>query len=670
MAKVALISLYDSWALGLRVVSNALYAKGHDVAVIHFKIAFQKQLKDFLKHPIAYENSQSRESHSEVIIRGYNMDVNMWTQNECMLLGDILEDIAPDIIGITTRSVYEKLMGPIFEQMRRVPSAITMAGGFGATLNPAWYFDKVDYVCLGDGESAVVGMAECIDNHAPESIRGVPNLTYKHSGQVVFNPMEKPDDSGDYFYHSEMHKIPHYVIEDNRTGKTDVFMDYVRRIDPTYAGSGNYYTMLGRGCMWNCSFCSAGRFYDVYNRDNIVVKRRRNRRIDQVIAELKLAREHNFTKIFFMDSFLVGESSYLLDFFDAYKREVGLPFFAQLLPEQVFLKPEVLDKAVDAGMTFTVIGIQSGSERVNKTIYNRKISSESILKFAEMVVKYDNVQLDYHIITHNPLETMEDIKEAFDLVARLPRKNAQLVLQRLRPFPGSEISDLIQKAHPGNVDEEFYHKIYMLYLLRFHMADREFENIFADMDRYSHIDLMDMYVEIKKTYKNAADWIRLGWEYYHKIKYSEALRSFTKALDMDSAGWEALNGRGWTYYQSKDYKNAFSDFENALKLIPVAERNLLQEVNRGLGWVNYCEQAYDSSILYFLKALEHADNKAAVILQDIYRGLGWAYYRKSDAKTAEDFFSKAIDNIDSADTAILQDAMNGLSKVHSLTKKG
>ena len=52
MAKIALISLYDNWALGVRTLSNALFSKGHDVAVIHFKLPFQKRLKDFLKHPV------------------------------------------------------------------------------------------------------------------------------------------------------------------------------------------------------------------------------------------------------------------------------------------------------------------------------------------------------------------------------------------------------------------------------------------------------------------------------------------------------------------------------------------------------------------------------------------------------------------------------------------
>jgi len=38
MAKVALIGIYDNWALGLRTLSNTLISEGHDVSIIHFKM--------------------------------------------------------------------------------------------------------------------------------------------------------------------------------------------------------------------------------------------------------------------------------------------------------------------------------------------------------------------------------------------------------------------------------------------------------------------------------------------------------------------------------------------------------------------------------------------------------------------------------------------------------
>lgn len=669
MAKIALISLYDNWALGVRALSNALFSKGHDVAVIHFKLPTQKRLDDFLKHPVGYENLQSRQSHSEIILTGYNMDVNMWTPNECELLGDLLLDLNADIVGLTTRAPYEKFLNSIIEQIQKSTSAIKLAGGFGASMNPVFYTDKFDYVCMGEGEQTIMKMAEYIDNGLKNDIRHIPNLAYNLSGRVVSNDMEKPDDTEDYFYNARMDQIPHYVIENNVIGKTDVFMEYVRQIDHPHAQTGlsHYYTMAGRGCMWNCSFCSAGRFYQLYSDNDVPLKRRRNRKIEKIVAELKLAKEHGFTRVYFMDSFLMGEEQYLLEFFELYKKEVSMPFFAQLFPDQILKNPKILDKAVDAGMAFTVAGIQSGSERIRNKIFNRKETDETILKFSNMISSYDNVLLEYHIITHNPFETIEDIKEAFDLIARLPKKNAQIMLLRLRPFPGSAIGNMIQQANLDNANEEFYHKIFMLYLIRYHVPDDEFENIFANLDKYSHIDLKNIYAEVKKKYKESADWIRLGWEYYHNGKYSSAIDAFGSAIDMDPTNWKALNGRGWTYYQEKKYEDSILDFQNALKYEMSMERDVSQEVLRGLAWAWYCKQDYDESIKYFCKASEYTDNNASVILQDILRGLGWSYYQKKDKRTSEEYFKKALKHINTDNKAEMADAINGLANVEKLS---
>lgn len=667
MARVTLICLYDNWALGMRTLSNALLSKGHEVSVIHFKLPSRKRLDDFLKYPINYENFHSQESYSEVVLNGYNIDVNMWTHNECGLLADLLKDLKPDIIGLTTRTVYEEYIGQVIDQMKKIGSAVKLAGGFGATMNPARYLDDMDYVCIGEGEQAIVKMAECVDKGLKDDIRHIPNLSYKYSGKVIFNEMEKPDDSEDYFYHPRMDNVPHYVIDNNTVGKTDMFIDYIRKIDPFYSGLSYYYTMAGRGCMWNCAFCSAGQFYDIYGKNDVAIKKRRNRKIDNIIAELKLAESHGFEKVIFMDSFLVGETAYLLELFDRYKKDIHIPFFAQLFPDQVLKNPVVLEKAVEAGMADTVIGVQSGSERVNEEIFNRKTSHESILRFSEMLNRYDNLSVDYHIITHNPFETEDDIREGLDLIASLPKKNAQLVLQRLRPFPGSSIGSMIKQAGIKDIDTAYHHKVFMLYLIRFFSTDDVFKRIYSELDRYSHIDLKDMYAEIKKTHKNSEDWIRTGWDYYHNMKYREAVKHFSMVLEIDPVNGNALNGRGWANYQEKRYDYALLDFKKALKCISHWKKNKLQEILRGIAWVYYCMQYYEDAIENFDKALEQTDAKNEVVLQDVFRGLGWAYYQKKDIEKSEKYFRKAIENIGNDNKAEMADAMNGLAKVEMLS---
>ena len=127
---------------------------------------------------------------------------------------------------------------------------------------------------------------------------------------------------------------------------------------------------------------------------------------------------------------------YLLEFFKEYKKHVELPFFAQMYPEQVIKYPELLDAAVDAGMFSTVSGFQSGSEEINKYIYNRPTPNKTLLKYAQMCTDR-GIEVDYHFITHNRLECEWHNRETFDLIGKLPKADGNKIL--LRPLNDKDL---------------------------------------------------------------------------------------------------------------------------------------------------------------------------------------------------------------------------------------
>ena len=128
-----------------------------------------------------------------------------------------------------------------------------------------------------------------------------------------------------------------------------------------------------------------------------------------------------------MDSFLVAPKQYLLDFFNAYREKVGLPFFAQLHPEQVLSNPEILtagDRCRNEphGCRHPIRQVNA----VNREIFNRRTSHEKLLEFARLMVGQGDLRVDYHIVTHNPFDTPEDFEETVSLIGRLPKTNASL----------------------------------------------------------------------------------------------------------------------------------------------------------------------------------------------------------------------------------------------------
>jgi len=76
---------------------------------------------------------------------------------------------------------------------------------------------------------------------------------------------------------------------------------------------------------------------------------------------------------------------------------------------------------VDAGLTDIIVGIQSGSDRLNKEHYKRYITASQVLKCANVLNKFkDKLAVMYDIIATNPYEEPQDVIDTIQLVRKLP----------------------------------------------------------------------------------------------------------------------------------------------------------------------------------------------------------------------------------------------------------
>ncbi|MDM8521322.1 tetratricopeptide repeat protein [Anaerolineales bacterium HSG6] len=62
-----------------------------------------------------------------------------------------------------------------------------------------------------------------------------------------------------------------------------------------------------------------------------------------------------------------------------------------------------------------------------------------------------------------------------------------------------------------------------------------------------------------------------GLVYSGAGQYEQAIKNFSKAIDLDPECTIAFYDRGMAYKEIKEYKNAISDFEQFLVLIPKAK---------------------------------------------------------------------------------------------------
>jgi len=552
MAKIALICMYDTWALGLRTISNALTEAGHEAVIIHFKLPVWSTPDYFAKNTLQYQVVHSYGSCNGLQVNHHNTDVSMWTHSEIHLLGDLLEELSPDIIGLSTRCVYEIYLDQIFDQIKRVKGSLTIAGGHDASFRPELYLKDLDLVCIGEGEDAMIKVADSLDHK--NEIHNINNLAYKTGNKYIQNLMATPSNEIDYFYSPQMNNVRHFLIENNNVFATGIFLRDKAHMLPHLKV--HYYTMMGRGCVGKCTFCSAGQFRQLYTKNKIRYQSRRLRPIENIIRETKKAKELGYHEIYFLDSFFLAKRDYLLSLFEAYREEVALPFLAQFEPDQILAYPEILDEAERAGFRFGVIGIQSGSEQINKQIFQRSTPHKKLIKFAHMMVDKRSISIDYHFITHNPFETQKYYDETIQLIKDLPKENTNIVLRPLYAFKNTAIENMISQPDVSPLDKDFQDKLLVLYLIRYCVPDFEFDKVSAKFDELSFGEIKIIYSYLKRKYKSEKEWTDLGKNCFKNKQYTEAARMYRHALEKNQHFAPALFGMGWCLFLLKKYEQA------------------------------------------------------------------------------------------------------------------
>lgn len=130
-------------------------------------------------------------------------------------------------------------------------------------------------------------------------------------------------------------------------------------------------------------------------------------------------------------------------------------------------------------------------------------------------------------------------------------------------------------------------------------------------------------------------WVNLGFAYSELDMPDAALRTYTRALQLDSVESKALlyNNRGFLYLEhKKDYTSAKADFEASLRLDPQQAMTYVS-----MGELYLFQQQYAAALPWFDRAL--------AIERRTVRESFAAYYRKGQALLAAADHPGAIENL-------------------------
>lgn len=394
--KVCLIGYYDEGQYGLRCLEATLEEAGHEVDIIVMKSYF-------------------------------NMFIPP-TEREYELLTDLIRDLKPGLIGITVRSPFVWLAKEITVRLRDIGTPI-LWGGFHATVAPEYSLKQPDMILRGEADRTLPMLADALSNSG--DLSEIPGLWYREGDEIRKNPLPPPIEDLDSLPLPVLRVDHRWFIEANQISDGDPL---IISQNPFYA------TMASRGCPQHCTYCANAALVQLYGKG---AKRIRMRSPERVVEEVKRFRElkGNLSIVGFVDEVFGYKPKWVGEFCRLWKKEVDIPFSIEMFPTQVSEK--IVTPLREAGLKFVNMGVQSGSERVRKEIYQRPGPNKQILNSARILYKYGiNYRLEF--IFGNPLEEAEDLKETLHFLLEMPRPYVWVSYQ-LTYFPGNPLTERFLK---------------------------------------------------------------------------------------------------------------------------------------------------------------------------------------------------------------------------------
>lgn len=390
---VALISLYDHHAFGLRNIHGLLKKNGFKSNLIFFK-----ELLWNIQKP---------------------------SKKEIYLLFNKIKALNPDIIAFSVRSPFFDIARNLTEKLKPLNKLIIW-GNTHPIVEPEECIKHADIICVGDGELAMLELMNKLKNK--KDISKINNLWVKQNNKITKNPLSPLNQDLDSVSFYDLTKENKYSINENKISPTDPKTKYSQ-----------YEMMAGRGCPYSCAYCTNSFLHRLYRGKG---KFLRQRSVEHVIKELVEAKEKlDIKEVFFYDEVFVLNKKWLDEFLREYKKKIDLPFSLCLHPNIVDEK--IVGKLKFYGLDRVGIGIQSGSQRIRCGVFNRFVSDEKILEITKIFRKF-GVMPTYDIILDNPYETKEDMKKSINLLLKLKRPY-NLNVFSLTNFPKTDLTEKMKK---------------------------------------------------------------------------------------------------------------------------------------------------------------------------------------------------------------------------------
>jgi len=347
----------------------------------------------------------------------------MYTNQALMEMHDLVKEC--DLIGISSQAATFRRVLQIIKTLKPLKKPIVWGGIFPTTF-PEKCIKYADIVCIGEGEMALLELAGKIQSG--DNFYDVKNFWFKkYDGQIIKNDVRNQIDPNEIPI-NDYDQETSFVLEKNKR---------FSKLKEKHLDLWMFYHGI-RGCAFTCKYCCNYQLDKLYQGKG---RKIRKRNIEKVIEDLVIFKQQ-FPKVkwnwFTDDDINLRTTEELRMFRDQYKKKINLPFRTYMAPSTV--DEEKLKILIDAGLRHIELGVQTGSDKVNKEIYNRPITKEHVLRAAKIINKYKSCMTppSYQIMITNPYETNDDILQTINLLRIIPPP-FELQVFGIIFFPGSPL---------------------------------------------------------------------------------------------------------------------------------------------------------------------------------------------------------------------------------------
>ncbi len=359
------------------------------------------------------------------LLKQHGHSVDLVISNNPDTIVEYINDNPVDIVGAYTISGSHTWVTDVFETIKSVSEALTLAGGPHPTFFPEFVLEpSVDAVCVGEGEGAILDIAECITQG--NDIKDVKNVYTKSNGQIRSNPLRPLLENLDSLPYPDR----------------DLYYDKY----PILGNSPSKHFITGRGCPFNCRFCSNKAYKNLYCGLGRMVRRPNPQKICDEINDARS--KHPLQSVRFDDEVFLMDEVWLLDFLDRYKKEVGLPFSCLIRAD--IATPKSIAAMKSAGCYIAYFGIESGNDYIRNQILGKNITRTQIIETARLLRKH-RIKIGTFNMVGMPGETFENAWETVRLNQLIRSDYPWCSI--IQPYPGTELEQMARKM--GVLDSDY-----------------------------------------------------------------------------------------------------------------------------------------------------------------------------------------------------------------------